>query len=256
MTELWPISSTAHLILIMWLFGWGEPQVYFIASIHLGTLLAILIYYRRTASRLLMAGGRAIMEGKIGEDREKRIAVYILIALLPALVIGLVAGDAVSALENMPLLIICALLGFSFVLLWVDRKSKPYRGAEKMGYSGSLVVGMAQVLAFIPGISRSGATISAGMLEGLDREEAVEFSFLLSLPTLAAAGAYSLLKMFEDGLRQNFLVPMLAGVGTSMIFGVVAIKLLLRRVRRKDFTPFIVYRIILSLALLAIFLLK
>ncbi len=256
LTELWPISSTAHLALIIWLFDWGEPQVYFIASIHLGTLLAILVLYYKTAFRLLLAGGKAVLEARIGEDRDRRMAIYILIALVPALVIGIIAKDAVSAMENMPILIIIALLCFSFVLLWIDRRYKPYRRAERMGYSGSLAIGVAQILAFIPGVSRSGATISAGMLEGLTREDAVEFSFLLSLPTIAAASAYSLLKMFEEGLHRDFLVPMLVGIFTSMLFGMLAIKLLLRRVRRKDLTPFIAYRIAISLALLVVFLLK
>jgi undecaprenyl-diphosphatase len=252
-TEFWPISSSAHLSLLIWLTGWGDPQLSFTVALHAGTLLAVIIYFRHTVSRLLAAAWRMVKERKVGEDRDSRMVVYLLIATLPALLIGVFANDAADMMESMPLLIILVMLGFSLFLWWVDRSPDLTRDAQQFGYSGSLVVGIFQVFAMIPGVSRSGSTISAGLLEGLKREEAVEFAFLLSIPTVGAAFAFSCLKLASQGTSGSFLSNALLGAVASTLTGLFAIRFLLRWVRKGDFTPFVIYRVALSVVLLFVY---
>jgi undecaprenyl-diphosphatase len=255
-TEFWPISSSAHIALASWLFRWSEPGLYFVVALHLGTLLALIIYFHRLLGKLLAAAWDTVRFGEVGDDRGRKLVLYIFIATLPAFIIGGIAGNAAEHFQNLPLLIILLLLGFSFVLLWADRTATLSWGAAEMGARSSLAIGISQVLSFMPGISRSGATISAGLLVGLKREEAAMFSFLLSLPTVGGAFLYSLWKMIEEGVDGSIFLPMLAGTFTSTLVGLAAIHLLLRRVRSKDFTPFVAYRFAIAAILLLIFLLK
>ncbi len=241
------------MALLLWLTGWGEPQLSFNLALHAGTLLAVIIYFRRTVLRLLAAAWRMVVERKVGDDRDRVMVSYLFVATLPALLLGAFAGESADMMDSMPLLIILVMLFFSFVLWWVDRSARLELDAVDLGWRGSLVTGIFQVFAMVPGVSRSGATISAGLLQGLKREEAVEFAFLLSIPTIGAAFAYSCLKMAEEGVPAGMLSPMLIGTATSFITGLFAIGFLLRWVRTKDFTPFIIYRIALASALLVVY---
>ncbi len=253
LTEFWPISSSAHFALLLWLTGWGEPRLSFNLALHAGTLLAVVVYFRTALLRLLAAAWRILVERKVGEERDRLMASYLFVAALPALAVGAFAADSADMMAAMPLLIVLAMFLFSLVLWQADRAARLELTAADLGWRGSLVTGVFQVLAMIPGVSRSGATVSAGLLQGLTREEAVEFAFLLSVPTIGAAFAFSCLKMVGEGVPEGTLGPMLLGAGASFLTGILAIAFLLRRVKARDLKPFVAYRIALAAALLVVY---
>jgi undecaprenyl-diphosphatase len=256
LTEFWPVSSTAHVALLIWLTGWGDPSLSFTVALHGGTLLAVVVFFRATIVRLLKAAWDIVREREVGQDRDRRLAAFLAVAFIPAALIGVVASDSADMMESMPLLMIMVLLLFSFFLAWVDTSRSHLRDMDSLGYRGSLVTGIFQVFAMVPGVSRSGATISAGLLQGLKREDAVEFSFLLSIPTIGAAFVFSLFKMVKDGAGGQSASAMLLGAAAAAITGLFAIAFLLKWVRDRDFKPFIIYRIVLALVLLAVYILK
>ncbi len=255
LTEFWPVSSTAHVALVIWLTGWGDPSLSFTVALHGGTLLAVIVFFRSTIGRLLKAAYDIVREREVGQERDRRLVAYLAVAFVPAALVGVVASDSADMMDSMPLLMITVLLLFSFFMAWVDNSRSHLRSLDSLGYRGSLVTGIFQVLAMVPGVSRSGATISAGLLQGLKREDAVEFSFLLSIPTIGAAFVYSLFKMLKNGTAGQPFSSMLLGAAAAAVTGLFAIAFLMKWVRDRDFKPFIIYRIALSLVLLVVYIL-
>jgi undecaprenyl-diphosphatase len=248
LSEFLPISSSAHLTLAPWLFGWEDPGLAFDVALHFGTLLAVLWYFRMEWIQLVKAAFGIITTGRI-ETPEKRRVIYLIIATIPGAIGGfLFQSRAETAFRN-PQLIAIALISMGIVLWLVDKLVDQRRILGEMRWIDALLIGLSQVIALIPGVSRSGSTITTGRGLRFDRESAAEFSFLMSMPIIAAAVVLEGPKALHAGGLTNELM---SGVLASAISGWLAISILMRYVSRHSYGIFAFYRIALGLAVLAV----
>lgn len=252
-TEFLPISSSAHLALAPWLLGWRDQGLAFDIALHLGTLLAVLLYFARDWAQIL-AQAFGINYSPDPELRLNRTMLWLLaMASLPIGVFGLVfAKQAETTLRN-PIIIGTMLIVVGVVMGIADRVGRRDRGVGTIGVVDALAIGFAQALAIVPGTSRSGATITAGLFRGLDRHAAGRFSFLLSTPAVAAAGGKALYDLYkEGGLAPDMQAPFFVGIAVSAITGCAAIGLLLKFLRAHSLRFFILYRIVFGIVILAL----
>jgi len=208
LAEFIPISSSAHLIIIPWLFGWTNPMLTslgFDVALHLGTLVAVLVFFWKDWVRLIVAWFKSIAQRKIGDDPERRMAWYILLACIPGGISGILLESKitqayhVSPIPQASMLFMAAAIAALGLLLWLaDSRARHARVLSEMKLRDALLIGLAQAFAVIPGVSRSGATITAGLGLGLKREAAARFSFLLSAPIIAGAGLKSLYDLIQQ----------------------------------------------------------
>jgi undecaprenyl-diphosphatase len=245
-TEFAPVSSSGHLILVPWIFGWeaigdADLQKAFDVALHLGTLLGALIYFRRDVARYLRAWVRSIRARRLSTTDE-RIAWALAIGTIPGAIVGFLLEDLIQEELGAPWLIAVMLVVFGVVLVVVDRVARSDRVFDTIGPRTGLALGTAQALALQPGVSRSGVTITAARALGLDRESAARFSFLLSLPIIAGAGLYKAIDVAGSGL-QGYGAEFVAGMVASAISGFAVIWWLLRYLQRHDFMIFLWYRI-------------
>jgi undecaprenyl-diphosphatase len=245
-TEFAPVSSSGHLILVPWMFGWGaigdaDLQKSFDVALHMGTLLGALIYFRRDIARYAAAWFRSISTRRKSTPDE-RIAWALVVGTIPGAIIGALFENVIQEKLGAPWLIAVMLVSFGVVLVVVDRTARRDRDFESIGPKEGLLLGTAQALALQPGVSRSGVTITAARAMGLDRESAARFSFLLSLPIIAGAGAYKAVDLAQTGL-QGHAAEFVAGMAASAVSGFVVIWGLLRYLKRHDFTAFLGYRV-------------
>jgi undecaprenyl-diphosphatase len=258
LTEFIPISSSAHLILIPWLFRWDDHvlnSLPFDLALHLGTLVALLWFFARDWLRLLRAGIASIVERKIGEDADRRLAWMLALGSIPGGIVGILAESKVEELFHQPnaphqpaamaaMAIIIALLGAA--LFVAERIAQHLRGMEQLSFRDAILIGCAQALAVFPGVSRSGSTITAGLWLGLRRETAARFSFLLSAPIIAGAGMKSIYDAFSQFRAGKILPSELAlfpiGFLAAAISGYLCIKFLLRFLQRNSTDVFVYYR--------------
>jgi undecaprenyl-diphosphatase len=248
-TEFAPVSSSGHLILVPWMFGWvliGDADVKksFDVALHMGTLLGALIYFRHDVSRYATAWLQSI-RGRRLSTPDERIAWALVVGTVPGVIAGTLLENVIQERLGAPWLIAVMLVAFGALLVLVDRHTRGDRTFESIGPREGLLLGTAQALALQPGVSRSGVTITAARAMGLDRESAARFSFLLSLPIIAGAGAYKAVDLAQTGL-QGHAPEFLAGIVASAISGFVVIWGLLRYLKRHDFTAFLWYRIALA----------
>lgn len=239
-TELLPISSSAHLALTPWLLGWPDHGLAFDVALHLGTLIAIVAYFQEEWRRLLLAAVSLARKRRAETHEEKRV-VFLVIATIPAGIAGLLLENAAETIFRSPALIATNLMIMG-VLLWaIDRFVSRERGMESMGWKDAMAIGLAQCLALVPGVSRSGSTITAGRALKLTRESAAVFSFLLSMPITLAAIVLKL----PDAVREaESLAPMVVGVAAAAVSAWVAIAVLLKYVARRSYGVFAVYRLL------------
>jgi undecaprenyl-diphosphatase len=254
-TEFAPVSSSGHLILVPWIFGWvliADPDVKksFDVALHMGTLAGALIYFRHDVARYLTAWFRTLRARRIG-SADERIAWALVLGTLPGVVIGATFEDLIQDRLGAPWLIAVMLVAFGLLLVLVDRRARDTRSFDSIRPTDGLLLGTAQALALQPGVSRSGVTITAARAMGLDREAAARISFLLSLPIIAGAGVYEGLDVARTGLQGNGDV-FLAGLVASAVSGFAVIWGLLRYLRRHDFTVFLWYRIALAALVVAL----
>ena len=272
LSEFIPISSSAHLIIVPWLFGWNDPvldSLSFDVALHLGTLLALLWFFAADWVRLIRAGVASIVERKIGDDVDRRLAWLIVIGTIPGGITGVLAETAVEELFHKPnapiastamivMAIIIALLGA--ILFVAERVARHIRGMKDLTLKDSIVIGLAQAFAIFPGVSRSGSTITAGLFLGLERETAARFSFLLSAPIIAGAGAKSLFNVFSafraGQLGQSELVLFLVGFIAAALSGYICIKFLLRYLQKNSTDLFVYYRWALALVVFSVAVLR
>lgn len=246
-TEFLPISSSGHLILVPQLFCWPDQGLTLDVAAHVGTLAAVLVYFWRDVGS--MAGGLLkLAQGK--RDPRARLVWLLLVASVPALAIGFVldtwAGDALRDYR----IIAGALIVFGILLYAADRFGLTVRRIEHMTAGSALAIGIFQCLAFIPGTSRSGITMTMARIMGYERQEAARFSFLLSIPTISAAGLYKGVQLVSEGnFEQLERAAMMAGF--AAIAGFFAIVFMMYWLRRASFAPFVVYRILLGILLYA-----
>jgi undecaprenyl-diphosphatase len=258
LTEFLPISSSGHLIVVPYLLGWDDALINSLAFsviLHLGTLIALLAYFWRDWVRLVPAGLAALRDRSFRDDPDRRLAWLIAVTMPPAILVGILLNDAIESTFRQPVLVAVMLVIGSAIMWLADRLGRKLLPIERLSFAGAFGVGCAQALALVPGISRAGVSISAGLAFGLTREAAARFAFLMATPIIAGAGAWETRKLLagEAGVPLDPLV-LAAGFAASAVAGLVAITLLLRYLRDHPLTIFIVYRLLLAAVILFIFL--
>lgn len=245
-TEFLPISSSAHLALLPWLLGWEDPGLTFDVALHMGTLAALLLYFG--GDWLALARGA----WRDPRSREGRTLAWLALATLPAGLSGLLLEDYAEGVWRSPPLMAATVAGFGLLLAWAQRRGAKDKAVGYLGWLRALRIGLGQALAVIPGVSRSGITITVGLLEGLTEVEAARLSFLLSAPIIAGAGLHKLRHLGPTAVDG----PFWAGIAASALTGWLSIRILLGYVGRCGYRPFVLYRLGLGAAILGIWLLR
>jgi len=245
LTEFLPVSSSGHLVLVPRLFGWPDQGLAVDAALHLGTLAALLAYFRRELTALAR-----------GELRRSLVAVVAL-ATVPGAAAGALFGGLIEANLRSPTVIAVSTAAWALVLWVADRRAVPPRPdpadpLERIGWQRGLLVGCAQALALIPGTSRSGITITTGLLTGVDRATAARFSFLLGIPITGGAGALKLVQLVRAGVPAGEMAPLLAALVAAFLSGWFAVWFLVGYLQRRSLVPFVVYRLVLAAVIVAL----
>ena len=256
LTEFLPISSSGHLLLVPFVMGWDDAfinSLAFSVMLHLGTLAALLVYFRADWLRIVPAGFATIRDRSFAADPDRRLAWLLVAATIPAAIAGFVFNDAIETVVREPALVAVTLVIGGIILWLADRLGRSDRPIEDVTFPIATAIGAAQALALIPGISRSGISISAGRFAGLDRENAARFSFLMATPITAGAILFEIRRLVSGELGVDVeLLPLVVGMLTSFAAGVFAISILLRYLRTHSLTIFVIYRFVLA-ALVLIF---
>jgi undecaprenyl-diphosphatase len=236
--EFLPISSSAHLVLVPWLFGWTDPGLTFDIALHIGTLIAVIIYFWKDWWKLIIKGFTEV------RSIEGRLFWYLVAASVPGAIGGFLLEKKAETIFRSPLLIAAMLIGMGILLYWADRRSAKNIEINNITFGTSLLIGISQTLAIIPGVSRSGITMTTGLWMGITRVGAARFSFLLSTPIIFGAAMVKLPHVISNSsmITVNFTI----GVLVSFIAGISSIGFLLRYVQAKDFLPFAWYRFMLG----------
>lgn len=247
LTEFLPVSSSGHLILVPHVFGWPDQGLAFDAVMHLGTLAALLAYFRREL--LGMASGTL----------PRRLAGLLVLATIPGALVGVVLEKLIEAKLRSPVVIAVATAGWAIVMWIADRRAAPAPAGpgdplERVSLGQALTVGCAQALALIPGTSRSGITITAGLMGGFDRATAARFAFLLGIPITAGAGSLKALHLLREGLPPGEAGPLAAALVTAFVSGWFAVWFLVNYLKRRSLRPFVVYRLLLALVIFLVIL--
>ncbi|VAW79133.1 Undecaprenyl-diphosphatase [hydrothermal vent metagenome] len=250
LTEFLPISSSAHLILVPVLLGWQDQGLAFDVAVHFGTLTAVVAYFRRELHGMAVSWFDSLRTRN--PDEEARLAWAVLISMIPLGIGGLLFHEAISTHLRSPLVIASTTIIFGLALWYADVKGVQTRCEYRMGAWRVAAIAFAQVLALIPGTSRSGITITAGLMVGLDRKSAARFSFLLSVPAIAMAALYETRNLIEVAEAVDW-VAMALGVVLSALSAYLCIHYFLKLLDRVGMLPFVVYRLVLGIGLFAIF---
>ena len=252
LAEFLPISSSAHLALAPWAFGWPEPGLAVDVALHVGTLVAVLVYFRDEWLKLIVAALEIVRTQRVQTVEQRRV-LYLIVATIPGGIAGVFLNDYAESTFRSPELIAIALAAMGFVLWIVDRERPDTRPLESIHWRDALMIGIAQAAALLPGVSRSGATITAGRALALDRASAATFSFLMSMPIIAAAAIFKVPHLLHSG---GASLPLLVGVLASAVSGWLAIAIVMRYVRSHSYGVFAAYRIVLGAAVLVLVFLR
>lgn len=250
LTEFLPISSSAHLILMPIIAGWQDQGLAFDVAVHVGTLSAVIYYFRSTVSQLIQDWFRSL--AKRQEVGESRLAWAVLLGTIPVGLAGLLLGDVVEQQLRNPLVIASTTVLFGLLLGWADWRGKQIRSEHKLGFGDILFIGIAQAIALIPGTSRSGITITAGLLLGLTRAAAARFSFLLSIPVIFLAGSLKTLELINSTITTDWFA-IAYGVIISALSAYLCIHLFLKLIEKIGMWPFVIYRLVLGALLFSLF---
>jgi undecaprenyl-diphosphatase len=269
LTEFIPVSSSAHLVIVPWLFKWSDPGLPFDIALHIGTLVALLSFFWADWVRLVRAGIASIVEGKIGADLDRRLAWFLVIGSIPGGIAGYLGESKIEELFHKPntphamwamvaMAVIIALLGAALFI--AERTAKHLRGLDKVSLKDALVIGCSQALAIFPGVSRSGSTITAGLAVGLQRETAARFSFLLSAPIMLGAGIKSFFdvqsELASGAMVRADLLLYVVGFIAAAVSGFLCIKYLLRFLQKHSTDIFVYYRWVLAVFIIIIALVR
>lgn len=253
MTEFLPISSTAHLKVVPVVLGWGDPGVAFTAVIQLGSIAAVLWYFWGDLTRLVKGGISAIAKSDY-TNHDFRLLAGILLGTLPIVFFGLMIKKFIPDFDNSPIRSLAAIavasIGMSILLGLAEKVGKRERDFEQLTMGDGLLMGLSQSLALIPGVSRSGSTLTTGLYMGLQRETAARFSFLLGIPAITLAGLFELKGVLEAGLGDAEMLSLVVGVISSAVFSYLAIVALLRFLKTRSTWVFIWYRLVFGLLIL------
>ncbi len=250
-TEVLPISSSAHLILIPWFSGWPESGLTFDVALHLGTFIALAFYFRRDIIEMSLSAVDAVAHRSL--DRASRRLPFLIVAsAVPAAVVGKLFEHQVEDMfRSRPLLIGLFLVLFGILLGVVDAVGRKRRLLDEVSPASAMTIGLFQCLALIPGVSRSGITITAALMLGFNRESAARFSFLMSLPIVAGAALLKMLQLLKHGIPPGEGASLLIGVVASAVTGYISVAFLLRFVQRRSIAPFVWYRVTVGGAVVA-----
>ncbi len=242
--EVLPISSSAHLILVPWLLGWPESGLTFDVALHLGTFIALALYFRRDIVAMASSFFEALSSRSL-DTPAKRLPFLIIAATVPAAIVGKLFEHQVEDIfRSNPLLIASVLIIFGVILGVVDIAGRKALVLDAIKPAGALTIGLFQCLALIPGVSRSGITITAGLMLGFTRESAARFSFLLSLPIVAGAALLKTVHLARHGIPAGEGLPMLVGIAVSAVTGYISVAFLLKFVQKRSLSPFVWYRVV------------
>ena len=248
LAEFLPISSSAHLALAPWVFGWRDPGLAFDVALHVGTLVAVLWYFNQEWRNLVAAFFGLVRTRRAATEEQRRV-IYLVIATIPGAIAGLLLEDVAEFTFRNPRIIAPALMLMGVILWLVDRVAARDRSLSSMRWGDALLIGIGQMFALLPGVSRSGSTITAGRALRFSRESAAVFSFLMSAPITFAA----IVLKVPDAVRETGIsTPLVVGVVTSAVSGWLAISVLLKLVARRGYAVFAVYRVLLGAAILAL----
>ncbi len=248
LTEFLPISSSAHLILPSQVLGWPDQGLAFDVAVHVGTLLAVMVYFRQDLQRLLLAWGQSLA-GRHTDD--SRLAWLIAVATIPAGLSGILFNDFIEAHLRSTVVIASTTILFGALLWFADRATSRERSLMQMTLVAALVIGVSQALALIPGTSRSGITMTAALLLGFSRDASARFSFLLSIPLILAAGGLKAVELAQEG-NDTQLLTALVGAFVAFLSAYACIHWFLKFLERIGFLPFVIYRFVLGAVLFAL----
>ena len=259
-SEFLPISSSGHLALVPWLFGWNDfadvtngasIEKAFDTALHLGTLVAVLFYLRADLVGYVREGIRIVVSPKRADKQMGKRAWLFVASAIPAGIAGAIGQQWITDKLGTPVLIAVSLVFFGLLLLWADRQQGT-RDVDTFTRKDALLIGLAQVLALNPGTSRSGITITAARKFGFSREAAARVSFLMSIPVIGGAVLFSLVKLVRDGIPDGLIAPMIAGIIAAGVSGWVAMWGMIRILRTRNFNMFVMYRVAVGFGVLSI----
>lgn len=245
-TEFLPISSSAHLILPSAIFGWEDQGIAFDVAVHVGTLLAVMLYFRQDIANLTV-GWIKSLGGQHSTD--SKLAWWVILATIPAGLAGLLAADLIETFLRSPWVLAITTIVFGLLLWLADATAKQQVSMEQMNWRQALIIGLAQAVALIPGTSRSGITMTAAMLLGLDKVSAARFSFLLSIPIIVLSGGYQASKLLSEPTQYD-ISGILLGMVLSFISALICIHFFLKIISRMGMLPFVIYRLLLGVGLI------
>ena len=247
LTEFLPISSSGHLLIVPALLGWEDPGAAFTAVIQLGTEAAVLIYFRHDLWRIFTTWIRSLREPELRQDVNARMGWYLIAATIPISILGLAFSDQIETAARNLYLVGAMLIVFGIILGVADNYGSRKRDVENLSFRDGVLIGFAQSLALIPGVSRSGATISAGLFLGLNRAAAARFSFLLAIPAVVLSGFYELTKILsgEEAVGVPFINVVVATL-VAFVVGYAVIAWFLRYLTNNSFALFVGYRLIVG----------
>ncbi|MPQ99619.1 undecaprenyl-diphosphate phosphatase [Modestobacter sp. I12A-02628] len=249
LTEFLPISSSAHLRIVGELFGWDDPGAAFTAITQIGTEIAVLLYFREDITRIVVTWLRSLRDRELRSNADARMGWLIIVGSIPIVVLGLLFQDQIETTFRDLRIIAIALVAFSLVLYYADRVGSKQRQLADLTPQHGIAYGFAQALALVPGVSRSGGTITMGLFLGYSREAAARYSFLLAVPAVLGSGFYQVYESLDSGIEWG---PTLLATVIAFGVGLAVITWLLRYLAHGSFTPFVVYRIVLGLLLLVL----
>ncbi|MCY7396257.1 MAG: undecaprenyl-diphosphate phosphatase [Nocardioides sp.] len=251
LTEFLPISSSAHLRIYPEFFGWGDPGAAFTAVIQIGTEVAVLLYFRADLWRITTTWLTSLVRPEYRGHVDARMGWYIIVGSLPIVVLGVALKDVIERDFRSLWLIGCTLVVLGLVLGFADRVGATDKTLKDIGLRDAVLMGLAQAAAIVPGVSRSGATLSMGRLLGYEREAATRYAFLLAIPAVVGAGLFEL-KEIPNGDNTYGWGPTIVATIISFVVGYAAIAWLLRYVSTRSYTPFVVYRVVLGVVVLVL----
>jgi undecaprenyl-diphosphatase len=253
LTEFLPISSSAHLRIVSEAFGWKDPGAAFTAITQIGTEIAVLLYFRRDIGRIIVAW-LGSLTGRRKGDPDARVGWLIIVGSIPIVILGLLFKDSIETTLRDLRIVAIALVAFSLILYWADRVGSKKRELEDLTIGHGIAFGLAQAMALIPGVSRSGGTITMGLFLGYSRTAAARYSFLLAIPAVLGSGAYEAYRALTGDVAGRGVDwgPTIVATVLAFAVGLSVIAWLLRYLTRGSFTPFVVYRVVLGLLVLAL----
>ncbi len=244
LTEFLPISSSAHVLILSEVFGWGDPGAAFTAVTQIGTESAVIIYFRKDIWRIISTWARSLVKPELRGDIDARMGWYVIIGTIPIAVLGLVFSNQIETVARNLWLVASTLIIFGVVLGVADRVGAKTKNIEDLTFTQGIIYGFGQALALIPGVSRSGATISAGLFMGYTREAATRYAFLLAIPAVMTSGLYEATKIGDEANVQ--WAPTIVATVIAFFIGYAVIAWLIKYISTHSYLPFVIYRLVLG----------